>query len=169
MSCDELLDQVSCDDIVIGTEKKSVFYEQNLSYFRVINGFICNEKKELWIPRRHPTKKLFPLHMDASVGGHVQSGETYDAAFARETEEELGLTIAHCDYKKIAYLTPIMHKTSAFMWVYLMYTNSVPAFNTNDFVSFDWLTVDDFFKKLAAGDKAKSDLVPILTAIKDLL
>lgn len=169
MSCDELLDLVSSEDVVIGVEKKSLFYEKNLSYFRVINGFICNENKELWIPRRHPSKKLFPLHMDASVGGHVQSGETYDAAFVREAEEELGIAVENYAYKKITYLTPTFHKTSAFMWVYLIHTNSVPLFNKNDFVSFDWLTVDQFFKKIADGDKAKSDLVPILMAIKELL
>lgn len=169
MSFEEILDIVSVDDKVIRQEKKSIIYAQNLSSFRVINGFICNSQKKLWIPRRHPNKKLFPLHLDASVGGHVISGETYHEAFERETKEELGLSISKVFYKPIMRLTPHEHNTSAFMWVYLIETNDVPSYNTNDFVDFYWLSPDDVFQKLKEGDCAKSDLTPILHAIKDKL
>lgn len=168
MSCNEILDVVSANDEVIGQEKRSVIYEQKL-HFRVINGFICNTDKKLWIPRRHPQKKLFPMHLDASVGGHVDAGESYEEAFIRESKEELGLDPLVYTYKKIARLTPLTHGTSAFMWVYVIYSNEVPQYNTNDFTQYYWLSVDEFFACLDNGDKAKSDLLPILKEIKNLL
>jgi isopentenyldiphosphate isomerase len=169
MICDEVLDIVSVNDEVIGQEARSVIYAKNLSCFRVINGFICNSEKKLWIPRRHPQKKLFPLHLDASVGGHVGAGEAYEDAFIREAKEELGLDVLSCSYSRVARLTPPEHNTSAFMWVYIIRSDEVPHYNTNDFCGFEWLSPEEIFQKLATGDKAKSDLIPILEAIKDKL
>ncbi|MFA5306140.1 MAG: NUDIX hydrolase [Candidatus Babeliales bacterium] len=169
MSHDEILDLVSLQDEVIGQEKRSIVYERKLSNFRVINGFICNSAKQLWIPRRHKNKKLFPLHLDASVGGHVAAGESYHDAFVRETQEELNLDVRQCIYSPIAHLTPHEHQTSAFMWVYLIKSDIVPPYNTDDFVEYFWLTPDEFFDKLAQGDKAKGDMLSIVPVLKMLL
>ncbi len=169
MSHDEILDLVSLQDEVIGQEKRSVVYEHKLSNFRVINGFICNSAKQLWIPRRHKDKKLFPSCLDASVGGHVAAGESYHDAFVRETHEELNLDVRQHSYLPILRLTPTEHQTSAFMWVYLIKSDDVPDYNTNDFVEYFWLTPDDFFAKIEQGDKAKGDLFPMMRAIKGLL
>lgn len=169
MDYDEILDIVSLEDEVIGQESRNIIYEKNLSCFRVINGFICNSEKKLWIPRRHPKKKLFPLFLDASVGGHVLSGETYQEAFERETQEELGLDVSKYNYSRIARLTPHEHGTSAFMWVYIIESNKAPNYNLNDFIEYQWLSLEEIFQKLESGDSAKSDLIPILTEIKNKL
>ncbi|MBU1007560.1 NUDIX domain-containing protein [Candidatus Dependentiae bacterium] len=169
MSSDEILDIVSFDDKVIGQEKRSIIHAKELSSYRVVNGFICNTKNQLWIPRRHPQKELFPLHLDASVCGHVRSGETYDEAFIRETREELNLELASGTYSTIARLTPYTHGTSGFMWVYIIKSDVTPTYNTNDFVEFFWLSPDEFFTKVSQGDKARSDLLPILQEIKHKL
>ncbi len=168
MSCDEIIDIVSEQDIVLGQEKRTTVYEKKL-HFRVINGIIYNDKKEFWIPRRHPRKKLFPLSLDASVGGHVQAGETYDEAFMRETYEELNVDMRKNTYNKLAYITPYTHGTSAFMWIYGIPSNTIPQYNTDDFVDSYWLSYEDLLNRLHAGDTAKSDLLPILTVIKDLI
>lgn len=162
---DELLNIVSENDKVIGQEKRSVLYAQKSTCFRVINGFIYNQEKKLWIPRRHQDKKRFPLHLDASVGGHVRTGETYEEAFIRETYEELGLKPSTYTYKAIARLTPAGHNTSAFMGVYLIHFNEVPTYNKEDFIEFYWLSREEVLEKLASGDKAKGDLALILQEI----
>lgn len=133
MYFDEILDVVSDNDEVLYQEKRSVIYAKNLN-FRTINAFLINSQNQLWIPRRHPNKKLFPLHLDCSVSGHVSAGEDYDSAFRRETKEEVNIDIDQVKYKKIAYLTPPENGTSSFMWIYLIYRDIEPDYNRDDFV-----------------------------------
>lgn len=165
---EEILDIVSETDQVIGNAPRSVIYEKSLN-FRAINGFIINEQGQLWIPRRHHDKKLWPLHFDASVGGHVSSGETYDQAFVRETQEELGLDVTTLNYKIIARLTPPQDNTSAFMYVYLIKYNEIPPYNPLDFVESFWLSPQKLLQQINEGQKAKSDLVKIVKHILPLL
>jgi len=159
---DEILDLVSPDDIVIGQLSRSEVYAQKLSNFRVVNAFVVNDKGQIWIPRRTKTKRLFPLCLDASMGGHVMSGETYEQAFARETQEELGIDVNHISYEMIGRLNPHNHKTSAFMQVYVIHLNQVDNYNTHDFCESFWLTPEECIEKLHSGDKGKGDLLKII-------
>ncbi len=155
---DEMLDLVSIDDIIIGQLPRSEIYAQKLSNFRVVNAFIINDKGQLWIPRRTKTKRIFPLCLDASMGGHVESGETYQQAFQRELFEELGLNANSISYKMIGKLNPHDHGTSAFMQVYLVYLNQMSTYNTQDFCEYFWLTPQECINKLNSGDVGKGDL-----------
>lgn len=159
---DEILDLVSTDDIVIGQLPRSEVYAQKLSNFRVVNAFVINDKGQLWIPRRTNTKRIFPLCLDASMGGHVASGETYQQAFERELYEELGLDTKNITYKMIGKLNPHDHNTSAFMQVYLIHLNQVDAYNTKDFCEFFWLTPQECIEKLNSSDVGKGDLLKII-------
>lgn len=160
---DEMLDLVDPHDTVIGAQERSKIYAAGLNNFRVINAFIINKKGQLWIPRRTAHKKIFPLCLDVSVGGHVTSGETYDEAFARECYEEVRLKANAVSYKKIGALNPHEHGVSAFMHVYLIYHDTTPEFNPNDFTEYYWLYPHEIIERINTVDKnkAKSDL-PIL-------
>lgn len=164
---EELLDIVDHNDQVIGQKYRSEVYAQNLSNFRVINAFLINDNKEIWIPRRSPHKKLFPLCLDASVGGHVAAGETYDQAFARELQEELNLDLSQTFHRLLAKLTPHQHGISAFMHFYLIFTNQTPAYNTDDFVSSAWYPISELQKLVAAGEPMKGDLPVLINVLKD--
>lgn len=159
---DEILDLVSVDDVVIGKELRSVVYAQGLSNFRVVNAFVINDKGQLWIPRRTVHKRLFPLCLDASMGGHVASGETYQEAFARELQEELGINANDIAYEMIGKLNPYDHKTAAFMEVYLIRANQVDHYNKQDFCEYFWLTPSECVEKLSSGDKGKGDLIKMI-------
>ena len=159
---DEMLDLVSSDDIVIDKLPRSEVYAQKLSNFRVVNAFVINDQGQLWIPRRTKTKRIFPLCLDTSMGGHVESGETYQQAFERELHEELGLDANNVTYKMIGKLNPHDHKTSAFMQVYLVYRNQVDTYNAQDFCEHFWLTPQECINKLNAGDISKGDLPKII-------
>ena len=155
---DEYLDLVDEDDQVIGRKLRSEIYAEGLSNFRVINAFIVNTKGELWIPRRALTKRIYPLCLDMSVGGHVESGEIYDQAFARETKEEVNLEIAKVPWRFLGKLTPRQDKVSAYMHVYEIQWNATPLYSLDDFVEDFWLTPRALLDRIAAGDRAKSDL-----------
>lgn len=102
-----------------------------------------------------------------SVGGHVESGETYDDAFRRETEEELGIDVTRIPYRLIGHFTPHEHGLSAFMNVYEITSNDVPDYNREDFMEWFWLTPKEVLERVEAGDKAKSDLPKLVRLVNE--
>ena len=80
---DEMLDLVDENDCVIGTARRSEVYAKELRNIRVVNAFVINSKGELWIPRRTAHKRSYPSCLDMSMGGHVESGETYEEAVSK--------------------------------------------------------------------------------------
>ena len=159
---DELLDLVNDNDMVIGCAFRSEIYAKKKNNFRVVNLFIENSAGQLWIPRRTAVKKIYPLGLDASMGGHVACGETYAQALARELKEELDIDLAMATYQFLGHLTPHQHDVSAFMQVYKIAQDTVPHFNTNDFVEYYWLSPQELLARLNNGDTAKSDLPKII-------
>ena len=155
---DELLDLVDQNDVVIGQKSRTEVYAQNLKNFRVINAFLVNSKKQIWIPRRSATKRIFPLCLDMSVGGHVESGESYETALKRETLEELNIDISTVLVRLLGHLTPKEHAVSAFMNVYEIALDRVPNYNKKDFIEYFWFTPNELLKRIAAGEKTKEDL-----------
>jgi len=155
---DEILDIVDDNDVVIGSKPRSEIQSKGLMNFRVINAFVINQKGEIWIPRRSATKRIFPLCLDMSVGGHVESGETYDYAFRRETKEELNIDIDKVSYRLLGKLTPKDNLVSAFMQVYEIKVDKEPDYNKDDFVECFWFTPQAYFDHVVKGEKVKGDL-----------
>lgn len=61
-------------------------------YHNTVHLFIINKNKDkILLQKRCKTKKLFPDYWDATVGGHVSSGEEEITSLKREMSEELGL------------------------------------------------------------------------------
>lgn len=166
---DELLDLVDEHDEVIGQEYRLEVYKQNLNNFRVVNAFLVNEKKEVWIPRRSQTKKLFPFCLDASMGGHVMAGESYDQAFARELHEELNLKADVLKYQCCAKLVPHQYNVSAYMQVYTIQTNESPDYNQTDFDSAAWYAINDLQKTIQLGEATKGDLPILISILQEVL
>lgn len=86
----ELFDVVNNDDEVIGTAKRHEVHEQGL-YHRGVHVWLYTDEKELIFEKRSMTKDLYPGKLNATVGGHVSSGETYIETAVRELEEESGV------------------------------------------------------------------------------
>lgn len=154
---DELLDLVNSSDQVIGQKRRSEIYQQQLRNFRVVNGFLINSQRELWIPRRTFHKKIFPGGLDFSIGGHVESGESYEAAFAREVAEELGIDLKTAVFREIGYLSPYEYPISAFMKVFEITTDTIPQYNRQDFVEAFWLTPTALLAKLKTESHPPKD------------
>ncbi|MBI4118841.1 MAG: NUDIX hydrolase [Parcubacteria group bacterium] len=155
---DEFLDLVDENDKVIGRKKRSEVYTEKLSNFRVVNAFVVNSKDEIWIPRRTANKRMFPLYLDMSMGGHVESGESYENAFKRETMEELNIDTGKAQTRLLGHLSPQKDGVSANMNVYEIKTDETPNYNHNDFTEHFWLTPQALFERIANGEKTKGDL-----------
>ena len=90
MSSDEILDIVNRDDKVIGKDTRYEVHRKH-EIHRGIHVFISNRNNDLLIQKRSKLKKDRSGYYDASVGAQVLSGESYEQAALRETEEELGI------------------------------------------------------------------------------
>ncbi|MBD2248077.1 NUDIX domain-containing protein [Nostoc sp. FACHB-888] len=159
---DEILDIVDESDCVVGQKKRSEIYCQGLCNFRVVNAFVVNSLGQLWIPRRSTHKTIFPLCLDVSMGGHVETGETYEDALQRELKEELNLELNMVNVRLLGYLIPYQYQVSAFMKVYEIELDLNPEYNKNDFIESFWLSVNDLIEWLNSGEPAKSDLLKLV-------
>jgi isopentenyl-diphosphate delta-isomerase len=160
-SVDEYLDIVDENDNVIGKKKRSLVYAENLSNFRVVNAFVVNSHGKIWIPRRSANKTLYPLSLDVSIGGHVESGEDYADALIREAHEELNINIDELATYLLGHLRP-KDGVSSFMNVYEIQTDKLPDFNKNDFSEYFMLTPRELVELISSGEKAKSDLIKLI-------
>ncbi len=160
MQEEELLYLVDEYDNVLGSQVRGSDTYKKRKNFRVINVFIQNSKGELWIPRRTAHKRLFPLALDVSVGGHVTYGDSYEKTLLKETSEEINLDLSIHPYEFLGYLNPHEHEgLSAFMNVYLIKSDEVPNYNPEDFVEYFWYKPEDLIKNIQAGELAKGDLI----------
>ena len=159
---DELLDLVDKNDKVIGKKLRSQVYKEKLSNFRAVCGFIVNSQGKIWIPRRTANKRIFPLCLDMSIAGHVESGEDYDETFKRETKEEINLNIKSKQWKVLGKMTPGKDKVAAFIKVYEIRLEKVNNYNSKDFIEAFWLYPKEIIEKIEKGDKAKDDLIPLV-------
>ncbi|MEX1995157.1 MAG: NUDIX domain-containing protein [Candidatus Saccharimonadales bacterium] len=158
MDDDELLDLVDSNDHVVGSVMRSVTSNPHEGYLRASELFIQNDKGQLWIPRRHPAKRIAPSGLDYSMGGHVGHGETYMEALIRETKEELNLELKPDRLSLIKKFGPT-GELRYFRSVYLYKSNQAPNYNPDDFTEFYWLTPQELMHKLEAGEPAKLSLL----------
>lgn len=160
---DEYLDLVNNKDEVIDRKLRSLIYQERLSNFRVVNGFVINSKGQLWIPQRNHDKEIFPDALDFSVGGHVKSGESYDVAFRRETIEELKIDASITNHRLLGKLSPEQDGVASFMQIYEIPMEQTPKYNPDDFIRSYWLYPSQLLTMLKNGRPAKSDLRTVVS------
>ena len=166
----EILDLVNVNDEVVGTMERERIYQKGLSNlrdeegvsFRVIDAFIKNTEGELFIPRRHPDKRLFPLRLDVSVGGHVTSGDSYEVTLKKEAKEELNIDISNFTYKILGKMSPFTNGVSAFTMVYEIESDETPNYNLEDFIEHFWLTPEELIARIEGEDLGKGNLPKIV-------
>lgn len=154
----ELLDIVDEHDHVIGTILR-IYTEQVMKaksgYFRASEGFLVNDRGQLWVPRRTAHKKIAPNALDYSVSGHVASGQTYLEAMQQECREELNLDLPTERLRLVKQFPPTPGLPPFHRAFYVFYGNDVPPFNPDDFSEYYWLTPQELLDWLQAGEPAK--------------
>ena len=87
--CDELLDVVTHDDLVVGRAERAMFRFLGMTTTCVHGVGLQNGRWHMSLRSR--TKLIQPGKWDTLVGGLVGAGETHRHALERETLEEAGL------------------------------------------------------------------------------
>lgn len=159
---EEILDLVDDDDNVVDAMPRREVYLRNYDNFRVIDAFIKNSKGQLFIPRRTAKKRLFPSCLDSSVGGHVDSGESYEEAFIREAAEELNIDVSKFSYRCLGKVTPVISNVWSFITVFEIESDEVPQYNPLDIADYYWLTPEELLSRIEDGDKTKPNLPKIV-------
>lgn len=88
---EEIFDIVDANDVVKGQATRSEVHGNPALIHRVVHILVFNSKGELFLQKRGMDKDIQPGKWDTSVGGHVDSGESYTSAAYREMKEELGI------------------------------------------------------------------------------
>ena len=97
---EELLEIVSKDNIVIGLETRKVIHEKGLLH-REIHVWFMTPNREIVFQHRAKDKDTYPDKLDATIGGHVEPGMSYEETALKEAEEETGIKINPSNLKLV--------------------------------------------------------------------
>lgn len=90
---DEMLTQVTDDDVVLGPVARSQVHGNPALIHRSVHVLVLGPDGRLLLQKRSLRKDTQPGKWDTSVGGHVGFGQSYEEAARREALEELGLEL----------------------------------------------------------------------------
>jgi isopentenyl-diphosphate delta-isomerase len=97
-----------------------------------------------------------------SIGGHVESGESYEDALKREAQEELNISLDKIPVRLLGHLRPQKDNVSAYMNVYEITFDKEIDYNKNDFTEYFWLKPQALIDRIKNGEKTKSDLLKLI-------
>lgn len=89
---DELIDLIDDAGRTVGTVTRRRMRAERLPH-RCTYLFVFNQRGELFLHLRTPTKDVYPGHWDVAVGGVLAAGEAFDEGVRREGQEELGVVV----------------------------------------------------------------------------
>lgn len=145
---DELITIVDDKDNVVGIATRQEAHQRSL-WHRIVVVFIFNSQGQLFIQKRSPGLVSQPGKWDHSVAGHVDAGESSQAAARRELLEELGIKTTNLQFL-YAYRVCLREKEMIFnrFWHTFKCIHSGPfhlrpdEISEGKFVSLSWLSHD---------------------------
>ncbi|MFN2475424.1 MAG: 16S rRNA (adenine(1518)-N(6)/adenine(1519)-N(6))-dimethyltransferase RsmA [Chthoniobacterales bacterium] len=105
---------VDSEDRVVGDAPRAQVHANNFTH-RAVHILLFNDSGDLLLQKRSRLKDRHPVVWDSSAAGHVDAGEDYDEAAARELQEELGVAVPLARVSKL----PASENTGQeFIWLY---------------------------------------------------
>lgn len=151
---EEIYDVVNANDEVIGTATRGQVHADPTFIHRAAGAYVFNRKKQLLMQKRSESKDMFPGYWVFSVGGHVDSGDSYDQAIQREIKEELGVEMNVSRVEKTLQREP---EETEFWQIYMgIHDGPFVNFNTTEIEKLRFFDVTD----LIAASKDQSILMP---------
>lgn len=112
----ELFDVVDENDNVLGRLTRREVHAGGYRH-RAVHVLVFGSDGRLFLQKRSMAKDSSPGLWDASCSGHVDAGESYDAAACRELAEEIGLQLPKAPARWF-YILACAETGNEFVWVY---------------------------------------------------
>ena len=155
----EYLDIVDSDDKIAGRASKEDIYDKKLRH-RIVHIIIFNNEGKMALQMRGQTVTFCPNHWCTAVGGHVQSGETYEQAAVREYQEELGTTSELTFLGKDKYEIPNL--PPKFLATFTARSNGSFEPDPTAVSRVDFFTMDAIREMITAGEPFHPELLFLL-------
>jgi len=155
----EYLDIVDENDNVVGKAAKDDIYEELLCH-RIAHVLVFNDEGKMVLQKRSKNISFCPDHWSTAVGGHVQTGETYEEAALREYREELGVTSDLLFVGKDFYSVP--NKPKKFLATFKTQFNGPFSPDPEAVSEVEAFSIEDIMKMIENGEKFHPELVFIL-------
>ncbi len=155
----EILDIVDNKDKVMGTATRDEIYKKLLPH-RIVHILIFNDKNEMALQLRSKSVSFCPLHWSTAVGGHVQSGESYEEGALREYEEELGIKSELTMLDKDIY--EAVGKPKKFLTTFTAQYNGPFAKDERDVEKVEFFPIEKIRQMVMEGEKFHPELLFIL-------
>lgn len=146
---EEILEVVTRDGRVVRRLPRSKIHGNPDLIHRVVHVFVFNSGKELFLQKRSMVKDVAPGKWDTSVGGHVNPGETPEAAAIRELNEELGITANHLTFL-YTYIHTNPYETEL-VYSYSLIHNGQITYNRDEIDDVKAWSMKDIQKHLGKG------------------
>jgi isopentenyl-diphosphate delta-isomerase len=145
------------DDRRLGHLSKSMCHEGRGVLHRAFSLLIFNDRGELLVQQRSPTKRLWPLYWSNSCCSHPRRAETMDVATRRRLSEELGI---RCDLKflfKFQYhaqfdATGAEHELCS---VFIGRSDAPPRINTEEIADWRWVGPELLQQEMSTADSSR--------------
>lgn len=139
MMAEESFDVVDENDRVVGRRTRSDVHRLKLLH-RSVHVLVFNRSGQVFLQKRSTTKDEHPGVWDASISGHVDAGETYDACAVREACEELGLILESAP-QRLFKINACIDTGYEFTWVYRVEAEGPFTLHTEEIERGGWFAV----------------------------
>ena len=145
---EEIFDVVNEDDMVIGDASRAECHEQGLIH-RSVMFFVFDSERKVLVTKRTQNKDFFPGYWSLVLGGHVQSGESYEEAVVRKIKEEIGISVKPY---LISFFKKRIPEEKENVKVYGVKAEDKIKLNEDELESGEFLTFDGLEKRIEGED-----------------
>jgi 16S rRNA (adenine1518-N6/adenine1519-N6)-dimethyltransferase len=122
---------------------------------------VFNPEGKLFLQKRSAKKDRHPRTWDSSASGHLDSGEDYDHAAARELREELGWSPS-APLRRILRIESCAETDQEFVWVYRCEGGGPFQLHPDEIECGAWFSPDEITRWIA---ERPQDFAPVFPYI----
>ena len=146
---DEIFDVVNDHDEVTGQATRKEVHGSKLKH-RAVHALAFGRDGRVFLQKRSMLKDTAPGRWDSSCSGHLDSGESYDAAVVRELGEEIGLSVApEHGLAPLFKLNACADTGWEFVWIYRLSSDGPFVLHPAEIERGEWFAIEAVTRGIA--------------------